>query len=547
MAGERLPVALAEALEERLREFAADDVGGRIWAADPTLWKPGAAAHQQIIANALGWVGVWEDVRDEIAELTQFVADVRAEGFRSAVLLGMGGSSLAPEVFSAILGDAEGALELHVLDSTDPAAVLAVEAAVDLDRTLFIVASKSGGTTETASFHAYFYDRLQAHCAEHAGSHFVAITDEGTSLEQLALAQGFRAIFVNPSDIGGRYSALSFFGLVPAALLGVDLERLLDGVDAMAAACGPDVPAAQNPALRLGAAMGELALHGRDKLTLICEAPLTPLGAWIEQLVAESTGKEGLGVLPVDLEPLGSLEQYGDDRVFCGLRLAGAGGVAAGRLDALAEAGHPLLERELADAYGVGGEMLCWELATAAAGVVLGIDPFDQPNVQESKDRTKALLAASSAAGAHRTRTRAGRRSPTQSATRGCRTPCARSLRRPYPATTSLSRRMWRPERPSGSSCRPCVCNCATACVWPPPWGLGRATCTPPGSSTREGRTAACSCSSWGMILATWRSRGRRMASACSSALRRAATSPRCGHTTAARCVCVSATTCRRA
>ena len=400
MAGERLPVALAEALEERLREFAADDVGGRIWAADPTLWKPGAAAHQQIIANALGWVGVWEDVRDEIAELTQFVADVRAEGFRSAVLLGMGGSSLAPEVFSAILGDAEGALELHVLDSTDPAAVLAVEAAVDLDRTLFIVASKSGGTTETASFHAYFHDRLQAHCAEHAGSHFVAITDEGTSLEQLALAQGFRAIFVNPSDIGGRYSALSFFGLVPAALLGVDLERLLDGVDAMAAACGPDVPAAQNPALRLGAAMGELALHGRDKLTLICEAPLTPLGAWIEQLVAESTGKEGLGVLPVDLEPLGSLEQYGDDRVFCGLRLAGAGGVAAGRLDALAEAGHPLLERELADAYGVGGEMLCWELATAAAGVVLGIDPFDQPNVQESKDRTKALLAASSAAGA---------------------------------------------------------------------------------------------------------------------------------------------------
>jgi glucose-6-phosphate isomerase len=400
MAAERMPVASQAALEACLQAFDDDDVVARLWAADPTLWKPGDAAHQQIIANALGWLGVWEGVRDEIADLRQFVADVHAEGFRSAVLLGMGGSSLAPEVFSAILGDAEGALELHVLDSTDPAAVLAVEAAVDLDRTLFIVASKSGGTTETASFHAFFHDRLQGHCAEHAGSHFVAITDEGTSLEQLALAQGFRAIFVNPSDIGGRYSALSFFGLVPAALLGIDLERLLDGVDAMAAACGPDVPAAQNPALRLGAAIGQLALGGRDKLTLVCETSLAPLGAWIEQLVAESTGKEGVGLLPIDLEPLGSPEQYGDDRVFCRLLLADAGGAAAGRLDALAEAGHPALERELPDAYALGGEMLCWELATAAAGVVLGIDPFDQPNVQESKDRTKALLAAYAADGA---------------------------------------------------------------------------------------------------------------------------------------------------
>ena len=395
-----MPAAPRAALEERLQAFAADDVAARLWAADPTLWKPGDAAHQEVIANALGWLGVWEDAHDEIADLTQFVEDVHAEGFRSAVLLGMGGSSLAPEVFSAILGAAEGALELYVLDSTDPAAVLAVEAAVDLDRTLFIVASKSGGTTETASFHAYFYGLLKAHCAEHAGSHFVAITDEGTSLEQQALEQGFRAIFVNPGDIGGRYSALSFFGLVPAALLGVDLERLLDGVDAMAAACGPDVPAAEDPALRLGAALGQLARGGRDKLTLVCEAPLAPLGAWIEQLVAESTGKEGVGVLPVDLEPLGSPERYGDDRVFCGLRLAGAGGAAAGRLDALAEAGHPVLERELADVYELGGEMLCWELATAAAGVVLGVDPFDQPNVQESKDRTKALLAAYAAEGA---------------------------------------------------------------------------------------------------------------------------------------------------
>ena len=261
------------------------------------------------------------------------------------------------------------------------------------------MASKSGGTTETASFEAYFFERLQAGCGEHAGSHFVAITDEGTSLESQALERGYRAVFVNPSDIGGRYSALSFFGLVPAALLGIDLERLLDGVDAMAAACGPDVPVAENPALRLGAAIGELALYGRDKLTLVCEPPLAPLGAWVEQLVAESTGKEGVGVLPVDLELLGTPNVYGDDRVFCVVRLAGTGALAADRLDALAAAGHPVLEQELPDKLALGGELLRWELATAATGVVLGIDPFDQPNVQESKDYTKQLLAAYVAAG----------------------------------------------------------------------------------------------------------------------------------------------------
>jgi len=401
MSGERLPAALAAALAERLQVCAADDVTARLWAADATLWKAGDVVHQALIVGALGWLGVFEDVRDQVAELADFALEVRADGLRDAVLLGMGGSSLAPEVFSLVLGADEERLALHVLDSTDPAAVLAVEEAVDLDRTLFIVASKSGGTTETAAFHSYFYERLQANCGEHAGQHFAAITDEGTSLERTALDQNFRAVFVNPSDIGGRYSALSYFGLVPAALMGVDLERLLDGVDALAAACGPDVPVAENPAARLGAALGECALRGRDKLTLVCSPSLAPLGAWIEQLVAESTGKEGTGILPVDLEPLAEPALYGDDRVFCHLRLAGDDepGVAA-RLDALAGAGHPVLERELADVYELGGEMLRWELATALAGLVLGIDPFDQPNVQESKDYTKRLLAAYEAEGA---------------------------------------------------------------------------------------------------------------------------------------------------
>jgi len=391
---------LEAAVQERLVALAAADFSERLWAADPTLWKADDDSHQKIVANALGWLSVFEGVRDEVQGLTEFVHELRAEGYRSAVLLGMGGSSLAPEVMRAILGTRPGHLDLHVLDSTDPAAVAAVAAAVDLESTLFVVASKSGGTTETACFHAYFYERLRELGGEHAGHHFVAITDEGTSLEQQALDQGFRAVFVNPGDIGGRYSALSFFGMVPAALIGVDVERLLDGVCAMAVACGPDVPAEQNPALRLGAAMGELALRGRDKLTLVFEPPLAPLGAWVEQLVAESTGKEGTGILPVDLEELGPAGAYGDDRVFAAVRLAGAADAGiAGALEALRDAGHPLLEHEIADVRDLGGEFLRWEIAVAAAGHVLGIDAFDQPNVQESKDITKGLLGEYAATG----------------------------------------------------------------------------------------------------------------------------------------------------
>ncbi len=391
---------LETAVQERLAALAAADFSERLWAADPTLWKADDDAHQKIVADALGWLSVFEGVRDEVHGLTEFVHDLRAEGFRSAVLLGMGGSSLAPEVMRAILGTRPGYLDLHVLDSTDPAAVAAVEAAVDLESTLFVVSSKSGGTTETACFHAYFYARLQELDGEHAGHQFVAITDEGTSLERQALDQGFRAVFVNPGDIGGRYSALSFFGMVPAVLMGVDLERLLDGVRAMAVACGPDVPVEQNPALRLGAAMGELALRGRDKLTLVFEPPLAPLGAWVEQLVAESTGKEGTGILPVDLEELGPASVYGDDRLFVAVRLAGAADPgSAAALEALRDAGHPVLEHEMADVLDLGGEFLRWEIAVAAAGHVLGIDAFDQPNVQESKDITKGLLAAFSVTG----------------------------------------------------------------------------------------------------------------------------------------------------
>ena len=370
----------------------------RLWAADATLWKPDDADHQRLIPGALGWLTVFDDVRDQIDGLDEFRGEVRADGYQHAVLLGMGGSSLAPEVMSRVLEGERGGLELHVLDSTDPAAVAAVETEVDLERTLFIVASKSGGTTETASFHAYFYERLSELDGHHAGHHFVAITDADTSLQRQALEQDFRAVFVNPSDIGGRYSALSFFGLVPAALAGLDLEKLLDGARRMAAACAADVPPGENPALALGTRLGELALAGRDKLTLVTPRRLAPLGAWIEQLVAESTGKEGMGILPVDLEPLGPPEAYGDDRIFVVVGLEGEP-VDEERLAALAAAGHPVIRHELADPYDIGGEFLRWELATAVAGAMLGIDPFDQPNVQESKDNTKALLKAYAEAG----------------------------------------------------------------------------------------------------------------------------------------------------
>jgi glucose-6-phosphate isomerase len=395
-----LPAWLDAAVARRLEELDADGYGRRLWEADASLWKPEDEAHQQVIGRALGWLSVFEGVREQAPGLTEFVDELRAEGYRSAVLLGMGGSSLAPEVMREVLGVREGFLDLHVLDSTDPAAVLAVEAAVDLETTLFVVSSKSGGTTETASFHAYFYERLRELDGHHAGHHFVAVTDEGTSLQQEALDQGFRAVFVNPSDIGGRYSALSFFGMVPAALMGVDLERLLDGVRAVAGRCGPDVPAGENPALRLGAVLGEAARAGRDKLTIIAEPPVRALGAWIEQLVAESTGKEGTGILPVDLEGLADADAYGDDRVFVKL---GLGDVAATglarRLMDLAAAGHPVTSHEMDDEYGLGGEFLRWEIAVATAGRVLGIDPFDQPNVQESKDNTRRLLAGYIAGG----------------------------------------------------------------------------------------------------------------------------------------------------
>jgi len=387
-----LPEELREPVAARLRKLEQDGFARRLWERDASLWKSDAA-HQKIISAALGWLGVPTDVRDELDDLRQFCAEVRAEGYTDAALLGMGGSSLAPEVLRATFGVARGYLDVHVLDSTDPAAVLELSETLDLMHSLFIVSSKSGGTTETASFAAFFYHRLQELCGGEAGRHFVAITDEGTSLQRQAVDQDFRAVFVNPSDIGGRYSALSFFGLVAAALTGLDLDHLLDHATDMVESCGPQRPAAENPGLVLGAALGELALNGRDKLTLLASPAIASFGAWVEQLIAESTGKEGTGILPVDREPAGAVAAYGDDRAFVYLRLTGEVDSAQDQLAGdLAAAGQPVITLELEEVGELGGEFFRWEVATATAGALLGIDPFDQPNVQESKDNTKRLL-----------------------------------------------------------------------------------------------------------------------------------------------------------
>jgi glucose-6-phosphate isomerase len=362
-------------VSERLAALDRDRVAERIWRRDHTVWKDDPTE----IANRLGWLTVTDLMRERVGELEAFAARAAADGFETAVLLGMGGSSLAPEVFMRTFGAAEGALELIVLDTTHPAAIERVTRELDLETTLFVVASKSGTTTETRSHLAHFRG-----LSPDAGR-FVAITDPGTPLEQLARAEGFREVFVNPEDIGGRYSALSFFGLVPAALIGAPLHGLLDRADAMRRASELSGPAASNPGVALGALIGEAARAGRDKLTLLLPEEIAGFGDWVEQLVAESTGKEGTGVVPVVGEPLGDPERYGEDRVFV------ASGAVDG-VDALEGAGNPVVRLQFEDREQLGGEIFRWELATAVAGHVLGINPFDQPNVQEAKDATNQIL-----------------------------------------------------------------------------------------------------------------------------------------------------------
>jgi transaldolase/glucose-6-phosphate isomerase len=358
---------------------------------DASLWKQ-EESHQKVIKNSLGWVTVPEQLYEAADELAAFSARIRDKGFKDVMLLGMGGSSLCPEVFRRTFGKIPGYPELHVLDSTDPATVLAFESEIDLPRTIFVVASKSGTTIEPLMFYKYFINEMRKVKGERAGENFVAITDPSTLMEAMATGDKFRRIFLNPSDIGGRYSALSYFGMVPAALQGLDIKTLLDRAERAMHACAPAVPAADNPAVRLGTIIGALANAGRNKLTLSTDPEISSLGLWIEQLVAESTGKEGRGILPVANEALGAPDVYGNDRLFIHIAVGMIDPEAENRLRAIEAAGHPVVRRVLNDTLDVGEEFYIWEMATAIAGAVLGINPFDQPNVQESKDNTKLLL-----------------------------------------------------------------------------------------------------------------------------------------------------------
>jgi len=390
-----LPEDLEAPLARRVKLAAQEQVARRIWRKDETLWGgPGAAQ----IADRLGWLTIADAMLERVDDLEAFAGKCSEDGLTDAVLLGMGGSSLAPEVLRASFQATEGkppagGMRLHVLDSTDPTAILAVQEAIELEHTLFLVSTKSGGTIETLSLFEHFFAAVKEVTGEHAGDHFVAITDPDSSVLDLAERHRFRARFINDPNIGGRYSALSLFGLVPAALMGVDLKALLERAGVAEQASAAVDSSSANSGLWLGLALGELALRGRDKLTFLVSDPISSFGLWAEQLVAESTGKQGKGILPVADEPLGEPGSYGEDRVFAYLRNEEE---PDERLDeavsALGEAGHPTLTLSVHGSEDLGRIFFFAEFATATAGWVLQINPFDQPNVQEAKDNTKKVL-----------------------------------------------------------------------------------------------------------------------------------------------------------
>jgi transaldolase/glucose-6-phosphate isomerase len=388
--------ALQGAVDARLATFAQGRFAERLFAHDATLW-PGDAGVQGAIRNRLGWLEAPSAMNAERAALETWARAIAAEGYTDAVVLGMGGSSLCPDVFARTFPAVPGRLKLHVLDSTDPVAVARLLAKLDVAKTQFLVSTKSGNTTETLSFAAFFEQEVGGN----PGKNFVAITDPGSPLEALALVRRYRRTFLNAADVGGRYSALTYFGIVPAALAGLDLARLLEPSIALLKACGPRAGVTENPGLRLGAVLGEAWKAGRDKLTLVVAPPLAALGAWLEQLIAESTGKLGKGIVPVADEPLGPPAVYGPDRLFVALGLEGhAQPETDAALAALAAAGHPVLRLTLSALTDVGAEFARWEIATAAAGAILEVNPFDEPNVSESKANTAKALATFEARGA---------------------------------------------------------------------------------------------------------------------------------------------------
>jgi len=375
-------------IDEQVARLQKEEAPRRLWAKDPALWTKDPAAGKEIV-DRLGWLNVADKMEGDLPRLRAVAREARA--YSDVVQLGMGGASLCPDVLRHTFGHVRGHPALHVLDTTDPGTILSLRSRLDPADTLFIVASKSGTTTETLSHYAYFREAVEKAGVKQPGRNFAAITDPGTSLEKQARTDGFRWVFGNPPDIGGRYSALSYFGLVPGAVSGVDVGELLDRAAEMAHSCDASVPAEENPGVWLGAVMGTLARAGRDKLTLLVTPKVRTFGYWLEQLIAESTGKQGTGIVPVEGEPVGKPAVYGDDRLFVHVRMDSDPDDT--RVRALEKAGQPVVTLTLPDKLDLGGEFLRWEIATAVAASIPGIHAFDQPNVQESKDNTKKVLA----------------------------------------------------------------------------------------------------------------------------------------------------------
>ena len=385
----KLPGPLAGAVASSLEEWKKNNKVARLWQKDASLWSGTDES------NWLGWLTITEERLVHIDVLKQIAEDVKKARFKHALLLGMGGSSLCPEVLRMTFGKIKGLPELHVLDSTDPAQIKAIEAKVDLKSTICIVSSKSGSTLEPNIYKQYFFERVKAKVGEkEAGNRFIAITDPGSKLQQVAQADRFRKIFMGVPSIGGRYSALSNFGMVPAAVMGLDVAKFLKNTEEMVKACGTSSAADSNPGVILGTILGVAANHGRDKLTIVTSPGIFDLGAWLEQLIAESTGKIGKGIIPVDRERLAKPATYGNDRVFAYLRLASKPNKAQdAAVAALEKAGHPVVRITLPNTYNLGQEFFRWEIATAVAGSIIGINAFNQPDVEASKIETKKLTS----------------------------------------------------------------------------------------------------------------------------------------------------------
>ena len=391
----KLPGPLANAVSASLEDWKKNNKVARLWQKDASLWT-GADE-----SNWLGWLTITEEQLARIAAFKQIADDVRKARFKHALLLGMGGSSLCPEVLRMTFGKIRGYPELHVLDSTDPAQIKAVEAKLDLKSTLCIVSSKSGSTLEPNIYKQYFFERVKTKVGEkEVGNRFIAITDPGSKLQQVAERDKFRKVFMGVPSIGGRYSALSNFGMAPAAVMGLDVAKFLKNTEEMVQACGASSPADANPGVILGNILGVAATHGRDKLTIIASPGIFDLGAWLEQLIAESTGKNGKGIIPVDRERPARPATYGNDRVFAYIRLASKPNKAQdAAVAALEKAGHPVVRITLPNAYNLGQEFFRWEIATAVAGSIMGINAFNQPDVEASKIETRKLTSEYEATG----------------------------------------------------------------------------------------------------------------------------------------------------